>query len=64
MSKGGAGELQGIPPDQTRGAARGEGVPDDGLRRLMTWTLIALVATVLFTGAVVLLAFYWLEGGG
>jgi hypothetical protein len=45
-----------------RGAA-GEGIPDDGLRRLMTWTLVALVATVLFTAAVVLLAMYWLEGG-
>jgi len=31
--------------------------PDDGLRRLLTWTLIALVGAVLLSGS-----FAWLAG--
>jgi hypothetical protein len=36
---------------------------DRGLRVLMTWTFVALAATLLFTAVVVLLAMYWLESG-
>jgi hypothetical protein len=34
---------------------------DDGLRRLLTWTIVALVAAVLLAIAVVTLVMYWFD---
>jgi hypothetical protein len=36
-------------------------VRDDGLRRLLTWTFIALAVTLLLAAAGVALAVYWFD---
>jgi hypothetical protein len=49
-----------LPEERVRDPAS-QPEPDDGLRRLLTWTFVALVVVLLFSGVAVYLVTRWFE---